>query len=82
VLAATALCRHQLPTDQWWLKMRPLLRILAKHNSIYRRESVTKDLDTTASMTESLNATIIPPIASSFSARLLQQQSSFLQPPS
>jgi len=26
--------------DNWWLKLRPLLRILAKHDSVYEPESV------------------------------------------
>lgn len=30
----------RLPTYQWWMKLRPLLRILAKHNSNYETESV------------------------------------------
>ena len=25
------LYRNRIPLDQWWLKLRPLLRILAKH---------------------------------------------------
>lgn len=25
------LFRHRLPTDQWWLKLRPILKILAKY---------------------------------------------------
>ncbi|GMT36093.1 hypothetical protein PFISCL1PPCAC_27390 [Pristionchus fissidentatus] len=29
---------HRLPNHQWWLKLRPLLRILAKHNSTYHTE--------------------------------------------
>lgn len=29
----------RLPKNQWWLKLRPLLRILAKHNSIYVAEA-------------------------------------------
>ncbi|KAI6173801.1 ATP-dependent 6-phosphofructokinase [Aphelenchoides besseyi] len=42
--SAEELCKetdfeHRLPTDQWWLKLRPLLRILAKHNTIYKTES-------------------------------------------
>ncbi|CAD5234066.1 unnamed protein product [Bursaphelenchus xylophilus] len=32
---------HRLPTDQWWMKLRPLLRILAKHNSIYHAQAFT-----------------------------------------
>ncbi|KRY39009.1 6-phosphofructokinase [Trichinella spiralis] len=35
---------HRLPTEQWWLKLRPLLRILAKHDSIYEMSAVRKDL--------------------------------------
>jgi 6-phosphofructokinase 1 len=31
---------HRLPLDQWWLKLRPLLRILAKHNSTYYTEAM------------------------------------------
>ena len=30
--------KHRLPKAQWWLKMRPLLRILAKHDSTYQEE--------------------------------------------
>ena len=31
---------HRLPLDVWWLKLRPLLRIMAKHETSYERESV------------------------------------------
>lgn len=31
---------HRLPKEQWWLKLRPLLRILAKHDSIYHTEAL------------------------------------------
>lgn len=31
--------KHRLPKSQWWLKMRPLLRILAHHDSTYHEES-------------------------------------------
>ncbi|VDK41776.1 unnamed protein product [Anisakis simplex] len=30
---------HRLPKEQWWLKVRPLLRILAQHDSTYEAES-------------------------------------------
>ncbi|XP_035660476.1 ATP-dependent 6-phosphofructokinase, muscle type-like [Branchiostoma floridae] len=30
--------QHRLPREQWWLKLRPLLRILAKHESVYEVE--------------------------------------------
>jgi len=33
-------CRHRIPLDNWWLKLRPLLRILAKHESVYEVESI------------------------------------------
>ena len=29
---------HRLPKDQWWLKLRPLNRILAKHETVYVSE--------------------------------------------
>ncbi|VIO87926.1 Uncharacterized protein BM_BM8557 [Brugia malayi] len=30
---------HRLPKDQWWMRLRPLLRILAKHDSTYETEA-------------------------------------------
>lgn len=35
--------RHRLPKEQWWLNLRPLLRILAKHESAYVEEAVCMD---------------------------------------
>lgn len=32
--------RQRLPKKQWWLKLRPLLRILAKHDSTYEEEGL------------------------------------------
>jgi 6-phosphofructokinase 1 len=32
--------RHRIPKKQWWLKLRPLLRILAKHDSSYEEEGM------------------------------------------
>ncbi|CAH1119706.1 unnamed protein product [Phaedon cochleariae] len=32
---------QRIPKDQWWLKLRPLLRILAKHDSTYEEEDIT-----------------------------------------
>lgn len=26
---------HRVPTDQWWLKLRPLMKILAKYKTSY-----------------------------------------------
>jgi len=40
--------KHRISTEEWWLKLRPLLRILAKHESVYEVESVfgkAKDVD-------------------------------------
>ncbi|XP_068085578.1 ATP-dependent 6-phosphofructokinase isoform X2 [Anabrus simplex] len=31
---------HRIPVEQWWLKLRPLLRILAKHDSAYEEEGM------------------------------------------
>jgi 6-phosphofructokinase 1 len=31
---------HRLPLDQWWMKLRSLLRILAKHNAIYQGQAL------------------------------------------
>lgn len=25
-------CRHRIPKTQWWLKIRPIMKILAKYN--------------------------------------------------
>ncbi|PAA70679.1 hypothetical protein BOX15_Mlig002121g2, partial [Macrostomum lignano] len=36
--------RMQRPDTQWWLKLRPLLRILAKHDSVYESDSVQRTL--------------------------------------
>ncbi|VDN00772.1 unnamed protein product [Thelazia callipaeda] len=37
---------HRLPKDQWWMRVRPLLRILAKHDSIYEAEALAvKDFE-------------------------------------
>jgi len=44
-LKATTDFKHRLPTNQWWLKLRPLLRILAKHDSAYEEEGTYVALD-------------------------------------
>ncbi|KOB68167.1 6-phosphofructokinase [Operophtera brumata] len=31
---------QRIPKQQWWMKMRPLLRILAKHDSTYEEEGM------------------------------------------
>ena len=36
---------HRIPLEQWWLKLRPLNRILAKHETIYSSEVVLEDDD-------------------------------------
>lgn len=34
-----------MPLEQWWLKLRPLLRILAKHESVYVSDLVDSNVD-------------------------------------
>lgn len=36
--------KHRLPQDQWWMKLRPLLRILAKHETVYVSEVLKNEL--------------------------------------
>ncbi|CAF1369610.1 unnamed protein product [Adineta steineri] len=36
---------HRMPLEQWWLKLRPLLRILAKHESVYIGDFVESGVD-------------------------------------
>jgi 6-phosphofructokinase 1 len=36
---------HRIPLSQWWLKTRPLLRILAKHESTYEEEGMVVGAD-------------------------------------
>ncbi|XP_046469363.1 ATP-dependent 6-phosphofructokinase isoform X1 [Neodiprion pinetum] len=31
---------HRIPTYQWWMKLRPLLKVLAKHESTYQEEGL------------------------------------------
>lgn len=31
---------QRIPKKQWWLRLRPLLRILAKHDSAYEEEGM------------------------------------------
>ncbi len=47
VLINFRFCRHRKPKDQyqWWMKLRQLLRILAKHESVYNSE-IIKDEST------------------------------------
>lgn len=35
--------KHRIPKDQWWLQLRSLLRVLAKHDSSYQREYIIED---------------------------------------
>jgi 6-phosphofructokinase 1 len=37
--------RHRIPKNPWWLKLRPLLRILAKHESIYETHRVIREAE-------------------------------------
>jgi 6-phosphofructokinase 1 len=36
---------YRTPLDNWWLKLRPLLRILAKHDSVYEPESTVSVIE-------------------------------------
>ncbi|PAV64186.1 hypothetical protein WR25_22008 [Diploscapter pachys] len=36
---------HRLPREQWWMKLRSLLRILAKHASTYHTEAEPENID-------------------------------------
>lgn len=33
--AAPPVRRHRIPKEQWWLKLRPLMKILAKYEASY-----------------------------------------------
>ncbi|RWS26162.1 ATP-dependent 6-phosphofructokinase-like isoform X2 [Leptotrombidium deliense] len=35
--------QHRISTEEWWLKLRPLLRILARHNSVLQTEAEASD---------------------------------------
>jgi 6-phosphofructokinase 1 len=34
-----------MPIEQWWLKLRPLLRILAKHETVYVTELIESGVE-------------------------------------
>ncbi|CAH8620502.1 unnamed protein product [Schistosoma rodhaini] len=36
---------HRLPKEEWWLSLRPLMRIMAKHDSLYESESIMAGTD-------------------------------------
>lgn len=31
---------HRIPKNQWWLKLRSLMRIMAKHEAAYEEEGI------------------------------------------
>jgi 6-phosphofructokinase 1 len=37
--------QHRIPLDNWWLKLRPLLRIMAKHETTYIAEEFMEHLE-------------------------------------
>lgn len=37
--------RHRLPREQWWIKLRALNRILAKHETVYVSETIKEERD-------------------------------------
>lgn len=39
------ICRHRIPKEEWWLKLRPLLRILSKHDSTYEEEGMYMSIE-------------------------------------
>jgi 6-phosphofructokinase 1 len=39
--------KHRIPLDNWWLKLRPVLRIMAKHDSTFVAEDL-EDVDDTS----------------------------------
>ncbi|OQV21160.1 ATP-dependent 6-phosphofructokinase [Hypsibius exemplaris] len=43
---------HRVPRTQWWLNLRPLLRIMAKHDSVYRSDA--ENIDAAAQKAEIL----------------------------
>ncbi|CAF2086395.1 unnamed protein product [Rotaria magnacalcarata] len=45
ILKANTDTEHRMPLEQWWLKLRPLLRILAKHESVYIGDFVETGLE-------------------------------------
>ena len=49
----------RIPKEQWWLKVRPLLRILAHHESVYVSE-ITRSESDEDFVEESDNGTISP----------------------
>lgn len=42
-LRQEACFEYRLPRNQWWLSLRPLLRILARHQSIYEKEAIDQN---------------------------------------
>ncbi|XP_037082666.1 ATP-dependent 6-phosphofructokinase-like [Pollicipes pollicipes] len=36
---------HRSPKQQWWMKLRPLMRILAQHTATYEEDNVVLDLE-------------------------------------
>uniref|UniRef100_K1QZ03 Battenin n=1 Tax=Magallana gigas TaxID=29159 RepID=K1QZ03_MAGGI len=46
IIPALMFIRHRIPKDQWWLKLRPLLRILTKHKEkAYTPEGIFAGVD-------------------------------------
>lgn len=35
MLISWLVCSHRIPKEQWWLKLRPLMKILAKYKTSY-----------------------------------------------
>ena len=52
ILHSVLNCRHRIPRESWWLKLRPLLRILAKHETTYVAEDVKEHIEELESGTQ------------------------------
>lgn len=47
---------HRIPKENWWLKLRPLLRILAKHETTYEVDVCKEEFHEYAKAEEKLQA--------------------------
>ena len=46
---------HRLPFEQWWMNLRPLNRILAKHETVYKSEVILNEAGTVTTIAEETN---------------------------
>ena len=50
---------HRLPLDQWWMNLRPLNRILAKHETVYKSEVILNETGTVTAIPEETNDSLL-----------------------